>query len=133
MAWARFAFAKSRRMNKQEGFQNRALASALALALISLALAACDSAPPTVGVAETSARPTSAPTQIQTPSPNAAPNLNGNTGTRSHAHTVAVADAYLYPCDHPNRNADLHSNAGGNESRGSRCSASGDSSVAAVG
>ena len=69
MAWARFAFAKSRRMNKQEGFQNRALASALALALISLALAACDSAPPTVGVAETSARPTSAPTQIQTPSP----------------------------------------------------------------
>ena len=56
-------------MNKQEGFQVRALAPALVLTLIALALAACDSAPPTVGVAGTSARPTPAPTQTQTPSP----------------------------------------------------------------
>ena len=56
-------------MNKQEGFQNRALVPALVLTLIALALAACDSSPPTVGVVGTSARPTPAPTQIQTPSP----------------------------------------------------------------
>ena len=59
----------ARRMNKQEGFQNRALVPALVLTLIALALAACDSAPPTVSVVGTSARPTPAPTQIQTPSP----------------------------------------------------------------
>ena len=46
-----------------------AVAPALVLTLIALALAACDSAPPTVGVAGTSARPTPTPTQIQTPSP----------------------------------------------------------------
>ena len=39
----------------------------------------------------------------------------------------------LYPFGHPNRNANPHSNADGNESGGSCGSASRDSSVAAVG
>ncbi|MYA51385.1 MAG: hypothetical protein F4Y25_11750, partial [Chloroflexi bacterium] len=39
------------------------------LALLALALAACSSAPPTVGVVETGARPTPTPTPTVTPTP----------------------------------------------------------------
>ena len=45
----------------------------LALTLLALALAACDSAPPTVGVVETGARPTPTPTETATPEPTPTP------------------------------------------------------------